>query len=38
VLYVDDMLSVENNMDVIKEVKLQLSSKFYMKDLGAANY
>ena len=35
VLYVDDML-VGNNMDVIKEVKSQLSSKFNMKDLGAA--
>jgi hypothetical protein len=25
-------------MDVIKEVKSQLSSKFDMKDLGAANF
>jgi hypothetical protein len=38
VLYVDDMLLVGNNMDVIKEVKLQLSSKFDMKDLGAAKF
>lgn len=38
VLYVDDMLFVGNNMDVIKEVKSQLSSKFDMKDLGAANF
>jgi hypothetical protein len=38
VLYVDDMLLVGNNMDVIKEVKSQLSSKFEMKDLGAANF
>ena len=37
-LYVDDMLLVGNNMDVIKEVKLQVSSKFDMKDLGAANF
>ena len=37
VLYVDDMLLVGNNMEVIKEVKLRLSSKFDMKDLGAAN-
>ena len=37
VLYVDDMLLVGNNIEVIKEVKLQLSSKFGMKDLGAAN-
>jgi hypothetical protein len=38
VLYVDDMFLVGNNMDVIKEVKSQLSSKFDMKDLGAANF
>jgi hypothetical protein len=38
VLYVDDMLLVGNNMDVIKEVKSQLSSKFDMKDLSAANF
>ena len=38
VLYVDDMLLVGNNMDVvIKELKMQLSSKFDMKDLGAAS-
>ena len=37
VLYVDDMLLVGNNMEVIKEVKMQLSSKFDMKDLGASN-
>ena len=30
VLYVIDMLLVRNNMDLIKEVKLQLSSKFDM--------
>jgi hypothetical protein len=38
VLYVDDMLLVGNNMDVIKGVKSQLSSKFDMKDLGDANF
>jgi phosphoribosyl-AMP cyclohydrolase len=38
VMYVDDMLLVGNNMDVIKEVKSQLSSKFDMKDLSAANF
>ena len=37
VLYVDDILLVGNNMKVIKEVKLHLSSKFDMKDLGAVN-
>jgi hypothetical protein len=29
------MLLIKNNMDVIKEVKKKLSSKFDMKDLGA---
>ena len=36
-LYIDDMLLVENNMEVIKEVKMKLSSKFDMKDLSVAN-
>jgi hypothetical protein len=35
VLYVNDMLLVGNNMNVIKEVKSQLSCKFDMKDLSA---
>ena len=38
VLYVNDMLLIGNNKDVIKEVKSQLSSKFHMKYLGAANF
>jgi hypothetical protein len=38
VLYVDDMLLVGNNMDEIKEVKSQLSSKFDMKGLGDVNF
>lgn len=37
-LYVDDMLLVGNNMDLIKEVKQQLSSKFDMKDLGPTHF
>ena len=37
VLYVDDMLLTGNNKYFIKEVKSQLSSKFDMKELGAAN-
>ena len=37
-LYVNDMFLVGNNMEVIKEVKSQLSSKFDMKDIGAANF
>jgi hypothetical protein len=32
------MLLIGNNMDAIKEVKNQLSSKFEMKDLGATNF
>jgi hypothetical protein len=38
VLYVNDLLLVANNMDVIKEVKSQLSSKFDMNGLGVANF
>jgi hypothetical protein len=38
VLYVDDMLLIGNNKEIIKDVKTQLSSKFDMKDLGVANF
>jgi hypothetical protein len=38
VLYVDDMLLIGNDKEIIEGVKTQLSSKFYMKDLGAANF
>eukprot|EP00253_Pinus_taeda_P022579 PITA_22579 len=38
VLYVDDMLVVGNDKEIIQDLKTQLSSKFDMKDLGAANY
>ena len=38
ILYVDDMLQNENNKDTIKDVSTQLSSKFDIKDLGAANF
>jgi hypothetical protein len=37
-LYGDDMLLIGNNMNEIKEVKKQLSSKFDMKDLGAMKF
>jgi hypothetical protein len=37
-LYVDDMLLVGENMESIKEVKMQLSSKFNMKDLNAMRF
>ena len=36
-LYVDDMLLIRNNKDVIKEVKSRFSSKFDMKDIGVEN-
>jgi hypothetical protein len=35
VLYVNDMLLIGNNKEIIQDVKTQLSSKFDMKDLGA---
>jgi len=38
VLYVDDMLLFGNDKEIIQDLKTKLSSKFDMKDLGAANY
>jgi len=38
VLYVDDMLLVGNDKEIIQDLKTHLSSKFDMKYLGAANY
>ena len=38
IMNVDDMLLVENNMDIIREVKQQLSSEFDMKDVNATNF
>jgi hypothetical protein len=38
VLYVDDMFLIGNNKEIIQDVKTQLSSKFYMKDLGSSNF
>ena len=38
VLYVDDMLLIGNNKDIIKEVRSQLSSKFDMKDISVVNF
>ena len=38
VLYVDDMLLVGNDKEIIQDLKTQFSSKFDMKDLGATNY
>jgi len=38
VLYVDNMLLVGNDKEIIQDLKTQLSSKFDMKYLGVANY
>jgi hypothetical protein len=38
VLYIDDMLLIGNNKEIIKDVKAYLSSKFDMKDLGVADF
>ena len=38
VLYVDDMLLIGNDKEIIQDLKTQLFSKFDMNDLGAANY
>ena len=38
VLYVDDMLLIGIENEIIQDLKTQLSSKIDMKDLGAANY
>ena len=38
VLYVDDVLLIGNNKEIIQDVKPQLSSKFDMKDLDASNF
>ena len=38
VLYIDDILLIENNVALLQEVKELLSDKFFMKDLrGAAS-
>ena len=37
VLYVDGMLLIGNNKEIIQDVKTQLSSKFDMKNISASN-
>jgi hypothetical protein len=32
------MLLIGNDKEIIQDVKSQLSSKFYMKDIGGANF
>ena len=38
VLYVDDILLIANDVEVMSSVKIWLSSLFDVKDLGKANY
>ncbi len=38
VLYVDDILLIGNDVELLKSVKSYLNSKFSMKDLGEASY
>ena len=38
VLYVDDILLIENDISVLQSVKIWLSKNFSMKDLGEATY
>ena len=38
VLYVDDILLIGNDIPMLQSVKLWLSNKFSMKDLGEASY
>jgi hypothetical protein len=38
VFYVDDMLPIGNNNEIIQDVKTQFPSKFDMKDFGASNF
>ena len=38
ILYVDDMLLIENDIPMLQSVKTWLSQKFCMKDLGEASY
>jgi hypothetical protein len=38
VLYMDAILLIGNNVNLLKSVKDYLNSKFFMKDLGEATY
>ena len=38
VLYVDDILLIENDIPTLKHVKTWLGGNFSMKDLGEASY
>ena len=38
ILYVDDILLIENNIPMLTSIKVWLSKKFIMKDLREASY
>ncbi|KAL0439597.1 UNVERIFIED_CONTAM: putative transposon Ty5-1 protein [Sesamum latifolium] len=38
VLYVDDILFIENNVNMLGDIKAWLSTQFFMKDMGEASY
>ncbi|KAL0313289.1 UNVERIFIED_CONTAM: hypothetical protein Sradi_5728200 [Sesamum radiatum] len=38
VLYVDDILLIENDVKMLGHIKAWLSTQFFMKDLGEASY
>lgn len=37
-MYVDDIIPISNNTDLLKEEKLKLSHKFEMTDHGSRSY
>ena len=38
ILYVDDILLIGNDFQMLSKVKIQLATQFQMKDLGEAQY
>ena len=38
ILYVDDILLIRNDFEMLSKVKIQLATQFQMKDLGEAQY
>ena len=38
VFYVDDILLIRNDVEILSSVKVWLSAKFDMKDLGEASH
>ena len=38
ILYVDNILLIGNNFEMLSKVKIQLATQFQMKDLGETQY